>query len=449
MSLISPSSSRSAVSRSLRWVSSSSTCASASAYSSCASGFTGPSCSRRLCEPLQARPQLLATLLSGSGSSAAHGLELQLGRRAPSAPAPSRPPGRETAAIAPRPSSAPRRPRADAIWIARLLLRAGAQLAPRRSPPPHGRVASSASNVDLALADRRDQRLQLLVDRRDRRAERLVTRDLGPQPLRSARRARRARARRARPGPARRSARAWICARRSAPGPSSGAVRRRSIAATSRRCCSTASSKLSDRRPVRRDRLLHARRRARRASAAAASTSPRGRLLGLDRRLAGRDQLVATVALREHPLLADLRRLPQLTAEAANTPVPPAVTATPAKSSATAARSSTTHTSRRRSRAIAAPDCHRRRARASRYGSGRPAACRVGEPDRARRASTAITNPSAVAARPCRAAQPACGAVARAAPRRAGRRAPRRPPARSRRRRSARRRASGRLPGAP
>ena len=42
-------SSRSAVSRSSRWRSSSSTCASASSYSCWASGLTGPSCSRRRC----------------------------------------------------------------------------------------------------------------------------------------------------------------------------------------------------------------------------------------------------------------------------------------------------------------------------------------------------------------------------------------------------------------
>ena len=42
-------SSRKAVSRSVRRPSSSSTCATASAYSSCASGLTGPSCSRRRC----------------------------------------------------------------------------------------------------------------------------------------------------------------------------------------------------------------------------------------------------------------------------------------------------------------------------------------------------------------------------------------------------------------
>ena len=68
-------SSRSAVSRSSRWLSSSSTCATASAYSSFASGFTGPSCSRRFAEPLDPRAQ----------RSACSG-------RAPRSPAP--PPGR-------------------------------------------------------------------------------------------------------------------------------------------------------------------------------------------------------------------------------------------------------------------------------------------------------------------------------------------------------------------
>ena len=61
-----PSSSASAVSRSPRWVSSSSTCATASSYSCLASGFTGPSCSRR-----RIRRSTLASSDSRSSSGSA------------------------------------------------------------------------------------------------------------------------------------------------------------------------------------------------------------------------------------------------------------------------------------------------------------------------------------------------------------------------------------------
>ena len=69
VSRISGWSSRSAVSRSLRWRSSSSTCSSASLYSSCASGLTGPSCSRRRCRRSMRVLQRRRARSSGSGSS--------------------------------------------------------------------------------------------------------------------------------------------------------------------------------------------------------------------------------------------------------------------------------------------------------------------------------------------------------------------------------------------
>ena len=67
-----PLSSRSAVSRSSRWRSSSSTCASASSYSALASGLTGPSCSRRRCRrSMRARRPSAVSGSSGSEAGCA------------------------------------------------------------------------------------------------------------------------------------------------------------------------------------------------------------------------------------------------------------------------------------------------------------------------------------------------------------------------------------------
>jgi hypothetical protein len=65
-----------ALSRSARWVSSSSTCATASSYSCLASGLTGPSCSRRPHEALDALGERLA-LLVGQRLGGGLGLEAE------------------------------------------------------------------------------------------------------------------------------------------------------------------------------------------------------------------------------------------------------------------------------------------------------------------------------------------------------------------------------------
>ena len=71
-----PSSSARALSRSARCVSSSSTCATASSYSCLASGLTGPSCSRRRSEALDALSERLA-LLVGQRLGGGLGLEAE------------------------------------------------------------------------------------------------------------------------------------------------------------------------------------------------------------------------------------------------------------------------------------------------------------------------------------------------------------------------------------
>ena len=67
---------------------------------------------------------------------------------------------------------------------------------------------------------------------------------------------------------------------------------------------------------MRRDRLLTCALSSSAARAAAASTSPRAACSAWTARLACSDQLVAPVALGQHPLLADLRGLPQFTTPA-------------------------------------------------------------------------------------------------------------------------------------
>ena len=87
---------------------------------------------------------------------------------------------------------------------------------------------------------------------------------------------------------------------------------------------------LVDRGAVRRDRPLGLGLGARHRLAVALERGA-GRVLGLHRGLARPDQRVAAVALGEHALLADRRRLAELARAATTTPGPTRVTATPSK----------------------------------------------------------------------------------------------------------------------
>ena len=165
VSRIRPSSSRSAVSRSVRWVSSSSTCASASAYSSCASGLTGPSCSRRFASRSR---RVRSSSRRSSGERLVGGRRLELRARSPARPAPAQnpSPGREPAASAPRPSSALRRRHAVATGC-RASSCAQARSSAATCLPRLAIARELRVERELALRDRRDQRLELIMDRGD------------------------------------------------------------------------------------------------------------------------------------------------------------------------------------------------------------------------------------------------------------------------------------------
>ena len=287
MSVISFSSSRSAASRSVRWRSSSSTCSSASAYSSWASGLTGPSCSRRRARR-SSRALSASRSSSASGSVGRRGLELEprgqlreLGSRASATWSRTRWP------------RAPRRPvsasfsRVQAGVQGGLLLGAGSQL---RRHVLAGLAVGGQRWLEARRGARRSPRrpsASAAVTRGDRGTQLLIVGDRnGADASIRPRRAPAARARRA--GQLERSAAssAVSWARRPAPGPSSGAERRRWMLAAIRRSSSAASSRA---------------RIAARCSAMASSRgavdfggrgyrtleSARGRLLGLDRLLAG------------------------------------------------------------------------------------------------------------------------------------------------------------------
>ena len=244
VSVISFSSSRSAVSRSVRWRSSSSTCATASAYSSWASGLTGPSCSRR-------RASRSSRSASASRSSAASA-SVGGGSASSSSRAASSRSSCSASAAWSRARWSAHLERGQGLVLGvqprvqrRLLLGAGAQLGGdvlarlavggqrrlehgpllARSPPPPPRSPSPrlpTAGCELLVALRSPPRRRSIWSARwaaRARSARASVPALGGELGRELR------------------------AAGSAPGPSSGAARRRSIRAAIRRSSSAASSR--------------------------------------------------------------------------------------------------------------------------------------------------------------------------------------------------------------
>ena len=304
-------SSRSAVSRSVRWLSSSSTCARASPYSSCASGLTGPSCSRRrVRRSTRERSPAISSSPRGSASASS-----------PSPPAPSRrdisvelelglgglvaqPLGRDLRLGDPLSAGAQRG------LDLRLLLGAVAQLAGHPLP----RLAVCG---ELLLELRRPGLHGLGGPCRAPRPGAWPAGPPGCRPLSApaagqrGRRSARARARSSPPGGARPRARPASSARRTASGPSAGAERRCSISQPVRRSSSSASAWLRSACPQRR-LGAGAREFGRADLLEGALDLAAGAVLVLCGALGGGDQAVAFVAAGEHALgapLADLAHL--------------------------------------------------------------------------------------------------------------------------------------------
>ena len=195
------------------------------------------------------------------------------------------------------------------ILYARLLLCAGAQL--RRDALPRLTIGSQGGfELGPALADGREDRLQVFADPGDHRAERLVPGDAGPQTLDLLRALGAIALDALDASPLGPQLRVDL-----SPAAGGRAFIRGGPAALNR---GNESARLlgglvalNRRRPMRRDRGFT-------GAVEPARLGDRGldlhagRLLGLDRRLAGGDQHVTTVALGEHPLLADCGCLSQL-----------------------------------------------------------------------------------------------------------------------------------------